>query len=125
MASKRKEKLSLAEQVAGLSNLLPDDFEDEINVAKISEDVNDTDGQRSLSAMILDEDDMRYEGRSISRHHLEQEWGIVSGKLTSSLTCFPKSNKASVVHVLKSYRVIVILSPPPLINRFIKCLYVL
>ena len=73
MASKRKEKLSLAEQVAELSNPLPDDFEDEINVAKICEDVNDTDGQRSLSAMILDEDDIQYKGRPISRHHLEQE----------------------------------------------------
>ena len=81
---KRKEKLSLVEQVAELSNPLPDDFEDEVNIAKICEDVNDTDGQRSLSAMTLDEDDMRYEGRPISRHHLEQEWGIVSGKLTFS-----------------------------------------
>ena len=75
--------------------------------------------------MILDEDDMQYEGRPISRHHLEQEWGIVSGKLTSSLICFSKSNKVSVVHVLKSYCVIVILSPPPLINKFAKYLYML
>ena len=82
MASKGEEKL--AEQVAELSNPLPDDFEDEIDVAEIFEDVNDTDGQRSLRAMILDEDDMPYKGRPISRHHLEQEWGIVSGKLTSS-----------------------------------------
>ena len=56
---------------------------------------------------------------------LEQEWGIVSGKLTSSLICFPKSKKVSVGHVQKSYRVIVILSPPPLINKFTKCVYVL
>ena len=82
MASKRKEKL--AEQVAELSNPLPDDFEDEIDVAEIFEDVNNTYGRRSLRAMILDEDDMPYKGRPISRHHLEQEWGIVSGKLTFS-----------------------------------------
>ena len=97
MASKRKEKL--AEQVAELSNPLPDDFEDKIDVAEIFEDVNNTDWQRSLSAMILDEDDMRYEGRPISRHHLEQEWGIVSGKLTSSLICFSKSNKVSALYM--------------------------
>ena len=45
MAYRRKEKLSIAEQVAELSNPLPDDFEDEIDVAKVcdySEDVNDT-----------------------------------------------------------------------------------
>ena len=67
MASKRKEKLSLAEQVAELSNPLPDDFEDEIDVAEIFEDVNNTYGRRSLRAMILDEDDMPYKGRPISR----------------------------------------------------------
>ena len=33
--------------------------------------------------MILEEDDTQYESCPISRHHREQEWGIVSGKLTS------------------------------------------
>ena len=45
MASRGKEKLSIAEQVAELSNPLPDDFEDEIDVAKVcvySEEVNGT-----------------------------------------------------------------------------------
>ena len=106
MASRRKEKLSLAEQVAELSNPLPDDFEDEIDVAKVcdySEDVNDTDGRRSIRAMIFDEDDTRYEGRPISRHHLEQEWGTVSGKFTSSFVFFLNLNKVRVVHVRKSF----------------------
>lgn len=88
MALKRKEKLSLAEQVAELSNPFPDDFEDEIDVAKVcdySEDVNDTDARRSIRTMILDEDDTRYEGRAISRHHLEQEWEMMSGKFTFPL----------------------------------------
>ena len=45
MMSRRKEKLSLTEQVAELSNPLSNDFEDEIDVGKVcdySEDVNDT-----------------------------------------------------------------------------------
>ena len=58
MMSRRKEKLSLTE----LTNPLPDDFEDEIDVAKVcdySEDVHNIDGRRSIRAMILDEDDIR------------------------------------------------------------------
>ncbi|XP_041379171.1 serine/threonine-protein phosphatase 6 regulatory ankyrin repeat subunit C-like [Gigantopelta aegis] len=50
------------------------------NVCDYSEDGNDTDAQRSIRAMILDKDNTRYKGCAISRHHLEQEWGIVSDK---------------------------------------------
>ena len=66
------------------------------NVCDYSEDGNDTDAQRSIRAMILDKDNTRYKGCAISRHHLEQEWGIVSGKFIFPLV-FLNLNKVTIV----------------------------